>query len=317
MLAHGLGSGLVGLGSALLLAAVLVPLAIRLAWRLGVVDRPIGDKIHARPTPLMGGTAIAAAFLLVATFFPTLQRPWDNPALGGLLTGCALAVLLGVADEVWHLPPRWHFVGQVTVVLLAILAHFPLVHEVSNPLLSVGGGKPASINLAAALGAGPATALSVVFTVFWITGMMNTVNFLDGLDGLAAGVCAIAALFLGLWAVVVIRVGYPPTHDNQNVVLPLILCGALVGFLMYNWSPARVFMGDSGSMFVGFALGALAIFGPVKLGTALLILIVPIVDVAWAIVRRLIGRRSFASGDKHHIYHRMLELGLSRRTVVL
>jgi UDP-N-acetylmuramyl pentapeptide phosphotransferase/UDP-N-acetylglucosamine-1-phosphate transferase len=100
-------------------------------------------------------------------------------------------------------------------------------------------------------------------------------------------------------------------------VLPLILCGAILGFLVYNWAPARVFMGDSGAMFIGFALGALSIFGPVKLGTALLILIVPIVDVAWAIVRRLLGRRSFASGDKHHIYHRMLELGLSRRSVVL
>jgi UDP-N-acetylmuramyl pentapeptide phosphotransferase/UDP-N-acetylglucosamine-1-phosphate transferase len=107
------------------------------------------------------------------------------------------------------------------------------------------------------------------------------------------------------------------TRDEQNVILPLILCGALLGFLVYNWAPARVFMGDSGAMFIGFALGALSIFGPVKLGTALLLLIVPIVDVAWAIVRRLLGRRSFASGDKHHIYHRMLELGISRRSVVL
>jgi UDP-N-acetylmuramyl pentapeptide phosphotransferase/UDP-N-acetylglucosamine-1-phosphate transferase len=152
--------------------------------------------------------------------------------------------------------------------------------------------------------------------VFWIVGMMNTVNFLDGLDGLAGGVAAIAALFLGLWAWHMAGSGYV-TRDEQNVILPLILCGALLGFLVYNWAPARVFMGDSGAMFLGFALGALSIFGPVKLGTALLLLIVPIVDVAWAIVRRLLGRRSFASGDKHHIYHRMLELGMSRRSVVL
>src|SRR2546429_687188 len=203
LMSNGLGGGLLGLGLAFLVAVALVPFGIRLAWRLGVVDHPVGDKIHARPTPLMGGAAMAASFLVVT-----------------LVAG-------------------------------------------------------------------------ILFTVFWIVGMMNTVNFLDGLDGLAGGVAAIAALFLGLWAWHMAGSGYV-TRDEQNVILPLILCGALLGFLVYNWAPARVFMGDSGAMFIGFALGALSVFGPVKLGTALLLLIVPIVDVAWAIVRRLLGRRSFA-----------------------
>jgi len=329
LLNDGLGKGSIGLLIAFVFAVGLTPLGIRLAWRLGVVDRPVGDKIHRRPTPLMGGVAIAIAFLVTVLLW---QRV-DNRELLGLLVGCALASLLGVCDEVLKLKPRAHFLGQIGVVAVALLAGFPMIQRVSNPFVNYQqrfgpGGHTDSVYLSQLLGvhtglggldgAPPVTAvIGVAFTLFWIVGMMNTVNFLDGLDGLAGGVTGIAALFLGLWSLLSVRIGFPPTHDNQNVVLPLILCGAILGFLVFNWAPARVFMGDSGAMFIGFALGALSIFGPVKLGTALLLLIIPIVDVAWAIVRRLLGRRSFASGDKHHIYHRMLELGLSRRAVVL
>jgi UDP-N-acetylmuramyl pentapeptide phosphotransferase/UDP-N-acetylglucosamine-1-phosphate transferase len=218
--------------------------------------------------------------------------------------------------------------GQIVVVLAAILSAFPHIEQLSNPFATPrqtqsGQG---SFYLSYLFDHRSLTqdytpwltaALGIAFTVFWIVGMMNTFNFLDGLDGLAGGVGAIGALFLGLWSLVMTDVYLAPTHANQNIVLPLILCGAILGFLVFNWSPARVFMGDSGAMFIGFALGALSIFGPVKFGTWLLIMVVPIIDVAWAIVRRLMGRRSFASGDKHHIYHRMLELGLSRQSVVL
>lgn len=337
MFGQGLGDALKALAAALVVAAVLVPLGIRLAWRLDVVDRPVGNKIHARPTPLMGGVAVTVAFLVVALlsgyllgFLFDARTHGLNGALAGLLLGCALAGLLGFVDELRTLPPRLHFLGQVGVVVAALLAGFPRIEQVSNPFHNLNDlTSSGSVYLSQLLGFGhghvvhgdPAPAVTLVvgalFTVFWIVGMMNTVNFLDGLDGLAGGVCAIAALFLGLWAVHMTRIGFHPTHANQDVALPLILCGAILGFLIFNWAPARVFMGDSGAMFMGFALGALSIFGQVKLGTALLLLIVPIMDVAWAIVRRLLGRRSFASGDKHHIYHRMLELGMSRRSVVL
>jgi len=193
-------------------------------------------------------------------------------------------------------------------VVVTLCLNFPVISSVSNPLVKIGAGHTSQSVL---------PIIGIVFTIFWIVGMMNTVNFLDGLDGLAGGVTAIAALFLGLWEVVVPNT-FSPSHQDQNVILPLMLCGAILGFLVYNWAPARIFMGDSGAMFIGFTLGALSLFGTApRIGTALLILIVPIIDVAWAIVRRLLGRRSFASGDKHHIYHRMLDLGLSRRAVVL
>lgn len=314
-----LRNGLIGLVLAFLLAACLMPWVIRLAWRLGVVDRPVGNKIHARPTPLMGGLAVAVAFIAVAALYPPLHPHGYNRAFLALLTGCALATALGVIDELRHLRPLHHFLGQIGCVIVALCIGFPLIDRVSDPhgndsvYLSALVGMHAGSHDAAPL---LTLLLGILFTIFWIVGMMNTINFLDGLDGLAGGVSTIAALYLAFWALAMAHSGYV-TYNNQNVVLPLILGGAILGFLPYNWAPARVFMGDSGAMCIGFTLGALCIFGPVKLGTALLILAVPVLDVAWAIIRRLLGRRSFASGDKHHIYHRMLELGMSRRAVVL
>ncbi len=315
---------LLGMVLAFALAAALTPLGIKVAWRLDIVDRPRGNKLHARPTPLMGGVAMAVAFLAVALLWVARFDQWGNAQLRGLLVGCFLAALLGFLDEWLTLRPLQHFIGQILVVLAAIWAAFPHVEKLSNPFATAwetqhGRG---SFYLAwlvdhNSINHENTPVIGIAFTVFWIVGMMNTVNFLDGLDGLAGGVGAIGALFLGLWSLVMTDVYLAPTHANQNIVLPLILCGAILGFLIFNWAPARVFMGDSGAMFIGFALGALSIFGPVKFGTWLLIMVVPIIDVAWAIVRRLMGRRSFASGDKHHIYHRMLELGLSRQSVVL
>lgn len=318
----GLIDGLLYAALAFTFAVLLVPLGIRLAWKLDVIDTPRGFKIHRKPTPLMGGVAMAAAFLLTVLVIRPLFD--HNQALIGLLVGCAGAAVLGFADEVFTLKPAVHFLGQVVVVVLAMAAHFPLVETISRPLGKVTPEsiQHGSIYLSTLLGFGPENNVLVttiaggLFTAFWIVGMMNTVNFLDGLDGLAGGVVAIAAVFLALWEVIVTGSGFAPTYQDQNVYLPLILAGAILGFLCFNWRGV-VFMGDSGSMFLGFTIGALSIFGPVKLGTALLLLIIPITDVAWAIVRRALGRQSFASGDSRHIYHRMLELGLSRRTVVL
>lgn len=318
-IAPDLRDGLIGLALAFLVAVLLMPAMIRLAWRLGVVDRPVGNKIHARPTPLMGGLAVAVAFIAIAAIYPSLHPHGYNRAFLALLAGCALATALGVIDEIAHLKPLHHFIGQISCVIVALAIGFPRIDRVSDPHANASMYLSSLVGIhSGARDAAPLLTflLGVGFTIFWIVGMMNTINFLDGLDGLAGGVAAIAALYLAIWALTMAHSGYV-TYNNQNVLLPMILAGAILGFLPYNWAPARVFMGDSGAMFIGFALGALCIFGPVKLGTALLILAVPVLDVAWAIIRRLLGRRSFASGDKHHIYHRMLELGMARRAVVL
>jgi UDP-GlcNAc:undecaprenyl-phosphate GlcNAc-1-phosphate transferase len=270
---------------------------------VGDIDRPLGNKIHRLATPLMGGVAVYAAFA-VTCFFVV---PVHGPVIGVLLGGLG-AVVVGVLDELLTLPPLIHLAGQIAVAVLAIVTGVGFVVHVSvpGPLTAPGLQLPA--------------ALGVAFTIFWLVGMMNTVNFLDGLDGLATGVSIITALLMATWAWEAYqdhRFLLPPSAHPADFVLPLALAGALLGFLPFNWHVAKIFLGDSGSMFLGFSLAALSIVGPTKLGTALLVLIIPVLDVAWAIVRRQIRGRSFLSGDKQHVYHRMLDLGLGHTQTVL
>jgi UDP-GlcNAc:undecaprenyl-phosphate GlcNAc-1-phosphate transferase len=214
-------------------------------------------------------------------------------------------VLVGVVDEYRSLRPLTHLGGQIVAALVAMAAGVGIVHHVSAPssLASPGFELPALAGF--------------LFTLFWLVGAMNTVNFVDGLDGLAAGIACIAALLLALWARDPHRYLLPVTPHREDLILPLALAGALLGFLPFNWHVAKIFLGDSGSMFLGLAVGALSIIGPAKLGTALLILLVPVLDVAWAIVRRLLRGRNFLQGDKQHVYHRLMELGVSSTQTVL
>jgi UDP-GlcNAc:undecaprenyl-phosphate GlcNAc-1-phosphate transferase len=271
------------------------------ANRFGIIDRPIGMKIHKRPTPLLGGVAVFVAFAVAVV----IAAPLNDPVRGVLLGGLA-AVVVGVLDEVLTLPPVAHLVGQIATAGIAIAAGVGVIRYVSVPSNSLIA-PPVTLPLL----------IGLILTMFWLVGMMNTINFLDGLDGLAPGIVTIAAVFLAIWALEPNRFALPSTQP-ESVILPMALAGALLGFLVYNWSPAKIFLGDSGSMFLGLALGALSIVGPAKLGTALVVLVVPVLDVAWAIIRRGLRGKSFLSGDKQHVYHRMVELGLTpTRTVVL
>ncbi len=287
---------LVGFGAAL----VLTPMARWVALRTGDLDLPIGPKIHQHATPLMGGVAIYLAFAVTITALVPISAPVIGLLLGGLT-----AIAVGLLDEFLNLPPLLHLAGQIGAALVAIAAGVGIVRTVSMPFSSLSTpGQHISLWFGLAL------------TVFWLVGMMNTVNFLDGLDGLATGVVALAALLLAIWASEPQRFYLSVTH-RDDVLLPLAFVGALLGFLPFNWHRAKIFIGDSGSMFLGLTLGGLSIIGPAKLGTALLILIIPVLDVAWAIGRRRLRGRSFLSGDKQHVYHRMLELGLGHTSTVL
>jgi UDP-GlcNAc:undecaprenyl-phosphate/decaprenyl-phosphate GlcNAc-1-phosphate transferase len=281
---------------------LLTPLAIRAANRLQIIDRPIGLKIHKLPTPLLGGMAVYIAFAIGAVLF----LPFAGP-VSGIIGGGAVAVAVGVLDDRFSLPPLVHLGGQILAALVAVAAGVGVVKKISNPLAS-------TYAIAFQHGSWSVpTILGLLFTVFWLVGMMNTINFLDGLDGLSSGVGAIAAIMLAWWAVT----HHVTAFHHADLVLPIILAGALLGFLPFNWSPARIFIGDSGAMFVGLALGGMSIFGTPKIGTALLVLTIPVLDVAWAILRRLLHGRSFLTGDKQHVYHRMIELGLSRQVTVV
>jgi len=285
----------IGVSSALILA----PLPVPLARRWGVLDIPDAPRrIHHRPMPRLGGVALYLAFLLAVTaslFIPlTRQDPNETTRLIGLLAGGTLALMVGLWDDKWPLGPWFQLAAQVVIALVGI--RFLLFIEVTtNPLTSKQIWFPWPLTLG--------------ITIFWIVGMMNTVNWLDGLDGLADGVVAITCviLFLHMW-----RLG-----QYSVAILPLALLGATMGFLPYNFHPAKVFMGSSGSLFLGFTIGALSIVSGAKLATALLVLGVPILDVAWLIITRLRRGVSPMESDRGHLHHRLYDLGLSQRRVVL
>jgi UDP-GlcNAc:undecaprenyl-phosphate GlcNAc-1-phosphate transferase len=291
--------------AAALLSLVLTPLVRRVAIRLGNVDHPEERRVNAAPVPRGGGVAVAIAFLSVAvggiwlngqTGDVPVPRTIESTELLGLLLGGAVATVLGVLDDTFQLRARWQFLGQLALVALAIAAGIT-VNNINNPF------GPGSISLT-----GP---YAIGFTGLWIVGMINSINFIDGLDGLSSGIALIAAATLGLISLTTV-VAQPFIG-----ILCFGLAGALLGFLRWNFHPATIFIGTSGVMFVGYTLAVLAILGTAKVAVALLVLGVPIIDTFWIIVRRLATGRSPFTPDRGHIHHRLLDLGLSHSQTVL
>jgi len=323
-----------------LLSFALTPLAIRLALRVGALAHPGGRRIHNRAIPKLGGLAIAAGVVLtLPLLYLAGHSLWPSPTRAGqpddvllevlaLALGGLVALAVGAIDDLRDLSPGPHFLGQLAAALTAVIVLWPTA--MLGPLTLIGVGVNAQarssvlrplfallglprtvagdINCSHAGACSSLHALTVVFVVLWLLGMMNTVNFLDGIDGLAGGVVVIASVVLSLLAATV-----NPPQGPDAVLFPLLVGGAALGFLAFNWHPARIFMADTGAQFLGFALGLVALVGGAKLGTALIVLAVPILDVAWAIVRR---RASFGRADRNHLHHRLLDLGLGHRQIV-
>jgi UDP-GlcNAc:undecaprenyl-phosphate GlcNAc-1-phosphate transferase len=286
------------------LAALLTPLAGFLGRRLGVVDRPGGRRAHKGEVSRLGGVALFVAFaaaIEVAAWrgFLTIGYNDDDlTRLNGLLIGGLIAFLFGLLDDRFDLPPLPQFVFQFILSLIA-LATLLWLERFTLPVF----GLVAFANYPW----GPW--VYVPLTIFWVMGMMNTANWLDGLDGLAAGVGAILCLVL---AIHIYIEGKPSV-----ALLPLALLGALLGFLPYNFSPARVFLGSGGAFLLGYALSGLALIAGGRAPTVLLVMGLPIVDVAWQIFDRVRRRRSPAQADRGHLHFRLLDLGLSERAIVL
>lgn len=320
----------------LALSLALTPLARAFSRRLGLLAPPHAHSIHTRPISRLGGMAIFLAFALGMLLFEPLGGaradllsglPIDTGHLltqmRGLLLGAAVAVTVGLLDDLRQprgLPAGAKLLGQILAVVAAFMGGLRPVQGLANPfavpLFYAHPEQHRQILLHTPLDAHLGIAvLAFAFTTFWIVAMMNTINFLDGLDGLAGGVSTIAAILLAIWSSGVHHdVGGPIVGSEVLVLPPIMLAAALIGFLVYNWHPARIIMGDSGAQCTGFILGALAVLGPAKVGTAMLILIVPILDVAWVYVRR---GRHFSMPDREHLHHRLLALGYSQRRIVL
>ena len=289
---------LVTFAVAFLGSLVLTPLAGHLARRFGFVDIPHEPKhVHQIPIPRLGGVALYVAFLAAVAVTLVLpverQDPLELHRVAGLLVGSTIAFGLGVYDDRRELGPVPQIIIQVLAAGVAIYCGIT-ISQIANPF---GGMIAFSLPVTVAL------------TLFWLVGMMNTVNWLDGLDGLAGGVTVIASVLLFAHSY--------SLGQYSIALLPLALAGCVLGFLPFNFYPAKIFMGTSGAMFLGFALGSIAIIGGAKMATALLVLGIPILDVAWQILHRLrLGHSPFL-GDRGHLHHRLLDLGLSHRRVVL
>jgi len=288
-----------------LVVLALTPIIIRLANRFGWFATPGGRKIHTQPIPQLGGIAIILSLVFSVLFFV----PTDKHVLG-LMIGLAIIFVTGLIDDLYEIRPIWKLFGQALAAVTVILFGVG-IEAIANPfgevirldgwqfdVVSIGG---LDYQL---------TVWADLFTFIWLMVIMNAMNFLDGLDGLASGVSGIAGITLFVLSLFVI-VGQPTT-----ATLAIILAGAALAFLVFNFHPAKIFLGDSGSLSLGFTIGVLAIISGGKVATALLVLGLPILDFFYSIARRIVAHKPIYIGDKEHLHHLLLDVGLTQRRAV-
>lgn len=291
---------------ALIVSLVVMPLVILLARKTGALDAPNARKVHKKPIPRIGGLGIYAGFLAAMVFVAANYKmdPEMVHETFGLVVSGSLIVALGLVDDYKNLPAKVKLLGQILAAAVLVLVFDVRIDFITDPF----GDYFYFDNL-------PIPYLAVPLTMFWLVGLTNTVNLIDGLDGLAAGVAAIASFTIMLVAL------------EQNFILVAVstaaLAGAACGFLKYNFNPAQIFMGDTGSMFLGFMLAGISVTGAVKsVATIALIvpifaLALPILDTTFAIVRRLRGGVPIFKPDKGHLHHRLLSVGFTQKQAVL
>ncbi len=280
---------------------MITPGVIILAAKTGAMDAPDKRKVHKKPIPRIGGVGIYAAFLIsivIVSVMTDLDGEMLHEVMGLVISG-SLIVLIGVIDDYKDLPAKVKLLGQIFAAAVLVFGFDVRIDFITDPF-----GDYFYLSAFAA----PAA-------MIWIVGLTNTVNLIDGLDGLAAGVAAIASITILIVAL------------EQNVILVTVLtaalAGAACGFLYYNFNPACIFMGDSGSMFLGFMLAGISIIGAVKSAATIALIVpilalgLPILDTTFAIVRRYRGGVPIFRPDKGHLHHRLLGLGFTQRQAVL
>src|SRR6266849_6518445 len=316
---------LVGGACAFLLAYFLTFGVRAFCYKVGWLDHPAARRIHTKAVPRLGGVAMFAAFVLASLIFYTPGSTNEVIIYWLLLAASLLMVIVHIFDDVIGLKPLPKILAQ-TVAVIIILGpwdwtfHGILLFTFNNPFgrAVMQPGLPWYLQPTlflfiqpSALGLQPAISFiaipAVLLTWFWTAGMMNTVNWIDGMDGLATGVVAIAGLFIAIISFML--------QQQSIAVLAAIFTGAVLGFLPHNWNPARIFMGDTGSMFLGLGLAVLSIMGGAKLALALMVLGVPILDVAVVILNRIRRGQSPTHFDKTHLHHRLMAMGLSVKQI--
>lgn len=280
-----------------LISFAATPAVKRMAYKIGAVDVPKdGRRMHDHPIPRLGGLAIAFAFILTTLLTVQLDEQMQGILLGGIII-----LVLGVLDDSLTLPALPKFIVQIVAAIVAV-AHGCVIQFITNPFSSQVGD---CIDLGI---------WAIPVSIIWIVMLTNAVNFIDGLDGLAVGVSAISAATMLVIALLV-------AEDSVAIVMAAVL-GSCIGFIPYNKNPAKIFMGDTGATFLGFVLATMSIQGMFKLYAIIsfvvpfLILGIPIFDICFAIVRRLLKHQNPMVADRGHIHHRLIDMGFSQKQTV-
>jgi UDP-GlcNAc:undecaprenyl-phosphate GlcNAc-1-phosphate transferase len=280
---------------ALIVALLATPAAKKLAFVIGAIDIPKdGRRVHKKPIPRLGGAAIyLGAIISVLLFLPKTEETFCIAA------GCTIIAVLGIFDDKYELSPKVKLLGQIIAATVLIIGGVKidwLTNPFGNGMIYLG-------------------IFALPLTLFWVVGITNAMNLIDGLDGLAAGIAIISSG--SLFIVSLINGRY------EAAIVTAAVTGAALGFLPYNFNPAKIFMGDTGSMFLGFVLSAVSIQGAVKSAAAIAIAVpilalgVPIFDTTFAIIRRTKNGKPIMQPDKGHLHHRLLEMGLTQIQAVL
>lgn len=276
-----------------LFVALIIPFIKKIAEHVGAMDIPDARKVHKKPMPRLGGLGIYLGFLLGYMLFGT-----PSALMNSILIGSFIIVITGVLDDIKPLKAGIKFIGQLIASSIVVFYGQLVMYEISAFSITIGFGY-----------------FSQILTIFFILGCINCINLIDGLDGLASGISAIYFLTIGI-------IGTIQGNTSLDFVLTFVMLGSTLGFLLHNFYPAKIFMGDSGSMFLGFIISIIALLGfknvtMTSLIIPLLVLAIPILDTLFAIVRRLLKGESISTPDKFHIHHQLLKRNLSQRSTVL
>ncbi|GGG89311.1 undecaprenyl/decaprenyl-phosphate alpha-N-acetylglucosaminyl 1-phosphate transferase [Staphylococcus pragensis] len=276
----------------MVISLILTPIIIRVSTRFGLVDKPNYRKVHTKPVSVLGGTVILLSFLIGIWLGNPIERE-----VKPLVLGAIVMYLVGLIDDIYDLKPILKLIGQI------IAASIVVIYGITIDFISFPMGPTIHFGI-----------LSIPITIIWIVAITNAINLIDGLDGLASGVSAIGLITIAFIAIL-----------QANIFIIMIcsvLIGSLLGFLCFNFHPAKIFLGDSGALMIGFIIGFLSLLGFknitfISLFFPIVILAVPFIDTLFAMIRRMRNGQHIMQADKSHLHHKLLALGYSHRQTVL
>lgn len=295
----------IGFGLSFILSLFLTPLFIKIGYFFKVAQPPKERDIHWQFIPRIGGLALLTSFVVTSL----LLLPF-NEKIWAIIFASIFIVLTIFFDDLWGISWKVKLVFQVLSGLILVIFGI-VIESVTNPFDGIWSLFIHDFSFSFLSKEIVIYPLAAVLTVFWVVFLQNVLNFLDGLDGLASGVSVIGFGVLALVAY------YVNIYDPNIFIFLLILIGAILGFLPYNFNPAKVFLGDSGAYFLGLTLAAVSILVSGKIAIAVLVLGVPILDAIWVIFKRILSKRSPFDGDRSHLHFRLLDLGLPQRKIVV